>query len=97
MNSRRLIPGLLLALVLLAAASGVLAMRSVHYHLDWYERLTGSGGPRMSSMHYKAYATVGQVGFARGLSSATYRAQLGYWAGIRGGYRVMLPLVLRNF
>jgi len=97
MNRRKLIPGLLLALVLLAAASGALAMRSANYHLDWYERLTGSGGPRMSSAHYKAYATVGQVGFARGLSSATFRAQLGYWAGIHESYRVMLPLVLREF
>ena len=86
---------LVLGLALLTVAGGALAMVSPGYRLEWMEPLTGSGGPRMASAGYAADVTAGQVGF-EGMSSATYRVALGYWAGIRPVNRVYLPLVLRG-
>jgi len=77
----------------LLLASGVLAMSSAGYRLDWLVPLTGGGGGSSSSARYAANVTVGQsvVGTASG---ATSRASLGYWPGIPA-YRSHLPLVER--
>jgi hypothetical protein len=83
--------GVFLALLLLI--SGVRAMSSDNYRLDWFTPLTGGGGGPAASVHYTVNLTVGQS--AVGASSSTnYGAGLGYWYGIRG-YHIYLPLVLR--
>jgi len=86
---------LLTIATLLLLAGRALAMRSDHYRLDWFVPLTGSGGAA-SSAHYAINFTVGQsvVGMA---SSTNYGGCLGYWCGGAAGYRIYLPLVLRNF
>lgn len=82
-------------LAFLFLATNVLAMRSDNYWLDWYVNLTGGGGRPTSSTNYAANFTIGQT--ARGLSSSTnYQVGLGYWYGL-GGFKIYLPLVLRNY
>ena len=96
MNTRRL---LLLAIVLICVlllAGNALAMRSDHYWLDWFTPLTGGGGGPAGSANYAANFTVGQSAIGAA-SSANYAAGLGYWYGTAGGYKVYLPLVLRDY
>jgi hypothetical protein len=84
--------GLLLCALLLS--SGVLAMDSDNYQLDWFTPLTGGGGAA-SSDHYAINFTAGQP--VTGISSGTqYSGCLGYWCGGATEYNVFLPLVLRN-
>jgi hypothetical protein len=80
--------------ILLLLASGVLALFSDNYRLDWYTPLTGGGGGPASSTNYAVNLTVGQtaIGVASGSS---YQACLGFWCG-GPSYRVYLPLVLRQ-
>jgi len=79
--------------LLLLAGNALAGMSSTNYRLDWYVLLTG-GGPA-SSTNYAANYTIGQT--ARGLSSSTnYAAGLGYWYGV-GGYKLYLPLILKNY
>jgi hypothetical protein len=85
----------LLVIALLLGASTVLAMSSDNYRLDWFTPLTGGGGGPASSTHYAADFTVGQSSIGPS-SSTNYEVGLGYWYGI-GGYRVFLPLVLRDY
>lgn len=94
MSKRMLIVRLCLLCGLLLAGR-VLAMRSDHYWLDWFTPLTSGGGGPASSAHYAVNFTVGQS--VIGMASNTYRACLGYWCGGAAGYRLYLPLVLRNF
>ena len=95
MNTRRLLPWAIVLLCALVVAGNALAMRSDNYRLDWFTPLTGGGGGPAASDHYAANVTVGQtaIGLA---SSANYGAGLGYWYGTAGGYKIYLPLVLRN-
>ena len=83
-----------LVLVLLVSSSA-LAMSSTSFRLDWFTPLSGSGGGLSRSTSYIANVTVGQVA-AGSLSSASYRAGLGYWYGAGNPYAVYLPLVLRQ-
>ncbi len=70
---------LLIALLLLSGA--VLAMDSTNYELEWFVPLTGGGGAPVTSTHYAANFTVGQV--AVGLASSdNYATGLGYWYGV---------------
>jgi hypothetical protein len=72
-----------------------LAMSSTNYRLDWFTPLTGGGGGPANSTNYAVNLTVGQT--AIGASSSTnYGGCLGYWCG-EFEYRVLLPLVLRNY
>jgi hypothetical protein len=83
------------AFFLLAGSVLALPMASDNYRLDWYVVLTGGGGGPTDSTNYAANFTIGQT--ACGLSSSTnYEVGLGYWYGL-GGYKVYLPLVMRNF
>ena len=89
-RSLSLLIGLLAILVL---ASGVLAMSSSTYRLDWFVPLSGSGGPA-SSTHYAVNLTVGQTGM--GISaSPNYQSCLGYWCS-RAGVKVYVPAVIKN-
>jgi hypothetical protein len=89
-----LIAGTLVCGLLLAGAA--LAMSSDNYRLDWFTPLTGSGGGAASSDHYAINFTVGQT-VVGASSSTSFGACLGYWCGGAAGYRIYLPLVLRNF
>lgn len=84
--------GLLLALLLLA--SGVQAMSSTNYKLEWFTPLTGAGGGPASSTHYAVNLTIGQTAVGR-TASASHRASLGYWAGLFTGSWNYLPLTMR--
>ena len=77
----------------LLLASGVLAMFSDNYLLDWFTPLTGGGGGPASSTHYAINFTMGQSAIGA-FASTNYKVRLGYWCGLRG-YRTYLPLVLR--
>jgi len=87
---------LLTLAALLLLAGRALAMSSEHYRLDWFTPLTGSGGAA-SSTHYAVNFTVGQSAIGTSLTSTNYKGCLGYWCGGAAGYRIYLPLVLRNF
>ena len=85
-----------LALVALFLLAGVaLAISSPNYRLDWFTPLTGGGGGAVSSAHHGGSFTIGQS--AIGASTSTnYGSCLGYWCG-QFEYRVLLPLVLRDY
>ena len=85
---------LLLLIVLLALATGTLAMSEPNYRLDWLTLAGGGGGPA-SSGSYAVNLTVGQAAIGVG-SSPNYQACLGYWCGAGGWWRVYLPLVVRS-
>jgi len=95
MNTRRLLPLAIVLLCVLALAGNVLAMRSDNYWLDWFTPLTGGGGGPMGSTNYAANLTVGQSAIGA-VSSANYATGLGYWYGAAGGYKIYLPLMMRN-
>ncbi len=85
---------ILTVLVLLALASGALAMSSAGYKLDWFTPMTGGGGGPASSVSYAVNLTIGQtvIGAA---SSANYKIDLGYWYGAVVPSLVFLPVVQR--
>lgn len=78
MNMRQIIT-ILGALLLLS--SGVLAMSSTNYAVEWFVPLTGAGGQPVASDTYAADFTVGQVAVGSA-SSANYAASMGYWYGV---------------
>ena len=84
---------LLLLIVLLAVATGTLAMSEPNYRLDWLTLAGGGGGPA-GSASYAVNLTVGQVAIGAG-SSPNYQACLGYWCG-GSFYHIYLPLVVRQ-
>jgi hypothetical protein len=96
MNTRRLLPWAIVLLCALVLASNTLAMRSDNYWLDWFTPLTGGGGGPADSDNYAANFTVGQSAIGAA-DSANYATGLGYWYGTAGGYKIYLPLVVRNF
>jgi hypothetical protein len=86
---------LLTLIVLLLLAGSAMAMSSTNYRLDWFTPLTSGGGGAASSPNYAVNVTIGQS--ATGPSSSTnYQVGLGYWYGAVVGYKIYLPLVLRN-
>ena len=85
-----LVAGILLVLLV---TSGVLAMSSDNYVLNWFVPLTGSGVVA-DSTNYAAQVTLGQT--VVGVSSSTnYTTKLGYWYGAVE-YRLYLPVIVRN-
>jgi hypothetical protein len=93
MNKPALFVGLaaLLAALLLTAIAA--AQTSVSFDLSWHV-LTG-GGAQTAGTTYAANCTVGQ-GAIGWTDSGSYGAGVGYWYGATGGYRIFLPLVLKN-
>jgi hypothetical protein len=85
---------LLTLLILLLLASGVQAMSSLNFNLDWFTPLTSGGGGSASSAHYAANVTVGQTAIGAS-SSEHYNTNLGYWYGILANFRTRLPLVTK--
>ncbi|MCX6033110.1 MAG: hypothetical protein NT169_27975 [Chloroflexi bacterium] len=84
----------LIVLALLLAAGTVLTMSSANYRLDWFELMTGVGGPRMDSAQFAADVTAGQPAIVAS-ASANYGAQMGYWSAFTGR-RVFLPMIVKH-
>jgi hypothetical protein len=87
--------GLLCALLVV---SGVFAMSSTNYAIEW--DVIGGGGEPISSTSYSMNSTVGQ-GIIGSKSSTSYQLDSGYWPGVIavqiGPFRIYLPIILRNF
>jgi hypothetical protein len=82
-----------IVLVLLVSASA-LAMSSLHYQLNWFTPLSGTGGGPSDTISYSANFTIGQT--ITGFSSSTgYKAGAGYWVGNDAPYSVYVPLLKR--
>jgi hypothetical protein len=93
MNKRRFpILAALFATLLLAG----LALASGSYSINWW--VVGGGGGPISGGGYAINATIGQpvVGVA---TDAGYELCSGFWCSelVAVGYRIYLPLVLRNY
>ena len=86
-------PALLGLLIGLLMASGVLAMSSTHYALDWFVPLTGGGGP-VGSTSYRVNYTLGQT-VAGSAASAGAGLELGYWRGAQHPQQLYLPSLLK--
>jgi len=90
---KRIIVCALCVLVLFAPAIPTLAQSG--YDLAWH--VIGGGGGRMTSTSHTLMGTVGQpfVGtMTVGSSSALCS---GFWCGAIAGYRIYLPLVMKNY
>jgi len=86
-----LLTALALSLVLV---SGVWAMSSPNYQLDWFTPMTSSSGGEASSTNYAADVTAGQAAIGP-IGSSNYHASLGYWFGQILKRQVHLPLIQR--
>lgn len=78
----------------LAVVSGVWAMSSPNYQLNWFTPMTSSSGGEASSTNYGANVTIGQTAIGP-LASSNYNVSLGYWVGQFSKWLVYLPLTLR--
>ena len=92
MNRPIVVVLLIILLCGLLLAGTVLAMGSANFAIDW--DVIGGGGGRSTSANFALNGTVGQAvtGYT---SSANFALCSGYWCG-GGGYRIFLPLVVRN-
>lgn len=85
----------LIAITALAAvlvvAQVAQAMASPNYRLDWFAPLTASGGASAST-NYGMKISIGQT-VSQPSASGSYKAQMGYWAGIIDPYAIRLPLI----
>lgn len=79
--------------VLLASASVALAQISANYDLSWH--VIAGGGGQMQSVGHTAMGTIGQP-LVGSMTSGSHALCSGFWCGILPGYRIYLPLVLRN-
>ena len=75
-------------------ASGVWAMSSPNYRLDWFTPLTSNSNGLVNSTNYTADVTIGQTAINT-LGSANYHVSLGYWYGQSLKRHVHLPLIQR--
>lgn len=85
---------LLILVVLLMLASTTLAGASTNYTLA--PDVIASGGQASALTNYSFVATVGQPLIGSN-GSAAYSTCSGFWCGIVGGYKVYLPIGLKNF
>lgn len=85
----------LLALLAVSLALGAVAMISSNYRLDWFTPGTSSGGGTSASANYVAHFTVGQTAIGQ-MSSANYKADLGYWYGLVRIFSRFLPIVMNE-
>ncbi len=87
---------LIVLLLLLIFVTGVAAMSSANYRLDWFVPAVGTGGSAESS-NYAIGFTVGQSASQPAVSS-NYQLGLGFWSGISqiiAGLKVHLPIIIR--
>jgi hypothetical protein len=96
MYSRYLLLIVIVLLGGLVVTGRALTVDSSNYRLDWFTPLTGGGGGPMQSPHYAVNMTVGQTALGQ-VSSTNYAVGLGYWYGVDGYYRILLPVVVRNY
>jgi hypothetical protein len=89
--------GLVLAACLLLLASTVLAQSGGGYDLSW-SSVDGGGGTFSTGGGYSLGGTAGQPD-AGLLTGGIYTLDGGFWGGgaAVAGYRVHLPLVVRNY
>lgn len=85
----------ILALVIcLVLTTGVFAMSSTNYRIDWIVPLTGGGGAAESA-HYATHLTIGQSVIGQGVSAGS-QAGLGFWYGVpEASWELFLPLTIR--
>jgi hypothetical protein len=86
-----LVVGLLCVSVLASVVSA--EMFSDNYGVPWDARWGGGG--LTSSENYAVNATVGQ-GAIGWTGSGNYGVEAGYWYGVEVGYKIYLPLVLKD-
>lgn len=91
---------LFLVIWLLLMAGTAYAMSSRNFRLDWYDQLSGAGGPRLASETFAGDVTVGQPAI-RASTGVSYSVQMGYWSAILKPPApivpvAFLPLVLRQ-
>ncbi len=86
---------LALSLSLSLPASTALAQSGGPYDLTWNS--VDGGGGSVSGDGYTLDATIGQPDAAVWAGSDGYTLAGGFWSGGAAGYRIHLPLVLRNF
>lgn len=70
--------------------SGVWAMSSPNYQLNWFTPMTSSSGGEASSTNYGADVTVGQTAIGP-IASSNFNVSLGYWIGQLSKWLVYLP------
>ena len=83
---------MLLVLAVLLSASGVVLAANGLEVKRW---VVGSGGGRAEGGDYVLDATVGQA-VVGSISSSPYELCVGFWCRGVGGYKVYLPLLVRN-
>ena len=84
----------LIACLLLLLSSGALAQSGGDLDLSW-STVDGGGGTFSTGGGYSLGSTAGQPD-AGLLSGGVYSLAGGFWPGGAAGYRIYLPLVLRN-
>ena len=77
----------------LAAVSGMPAMESAHFGLNW--SVVSSGGGEIASTHFRVASTIAQPATGN-IDSAHFATHTGYWQNLLAVYRIYLPLVLRG-
>jgi hypothetical protein len=82
-------------LLALALAVPVLAQVSSNYDLSWHV-IAGGGGRMESAGGHTLLGTAGQALVGQ-MSSSGHSLCSGFWCSAVEGYRVYLPLVVRNF
>lgn len=85
---------ILCSLLLLLFTQSAFAFMAA-YSIDWYNLLTGSGGPTISSDHYQVDVTIGQT-VTGSSSSSNYNLVLGYWAGAARSGISYLPFLMKS-
>jgi hypothetical protein len=77
-----------------AAASPGAAPRAAGYEISWYT-VDGGGAMNVTGGTYSLSGTIGQYDAGR-LSGGTYTLLGGFWVEF-GGFRLYLPLIMKNF
>ena len=77
----------------LALAAPVLAQVSANYDLSWH--VIAGGGGQMESAGHTMLGTIGQPAVGS-MTSGSHALCSSFWCGVLPGYRIYLPLVLRN-
>jgi hypothetical protein len=92
-NKQMVLIGAAALLVVLLLTGIATAQTSASFDLSWH--VLAGGGGQAAGTTYAANYTVGQ-GTIGWTDSGSYGAGIGYWYGATGGYRIFLPLVLKN-